>query len=84
MGIEYAFGIAAILLVTYVSFLFLCKVKEVTVTNKTQPRKRIFTVPPPDPDPQRKLANDLIMSRLGLTRDDGCVITISVDKQVRL
>ena len=31
MGIEYAFGVAAILLVTYVSFLFLFKVKEVTV-----------------------------------------------------
>lgn len=84
MGIEYAFGVAAILLVTYVSFLFLFKVKEVTVTNKNQPRKRIFAIPPTDPDPQRKLANDLIMSRLGLTRDDGCVITISVDKQVCL
>ena len=84
MEIEFAIGIAAILMVTYVSFLFLCKIKEVTVTTRTPPRKRIFTVPIPDIDPQRKLANDLIMSRLGLTRDDGCVITISIDKQVRL
>ena len=84
MEFEFAVGIAAILMVTYASFLFFCKIKEVTVTNRTPPRKRIFTVPLPDIDPQRKIANDLVMTRLGLSRDDGCVITISIDKQVSL
>ena len=49
---------------------------------RTPTRKSCFTLPPLTAESKSDTSRDSIMSRLRLTRDSGCVITISLDSQV--
>lgn len=46
-------------------------------------RKLHFTLPVAAEDLKLMVKESAVAARLGLTRDDGCVVTISIDSQVR-
>lgn len=88
MEIEHILVIAAVLITTV--FIFLCftapKAKDGAQPNQTTDiphRKQHFSLPLSKADVQQQSENMSVINRLGLSRDDGCVITISIDIQVR-
>jgi hypothetical protein len=87
MEVEIIIAIVAVVISVVIVVLFTgsSKSNEVAQLNENSGnvvRKRIFALPAQQTDANRELENVSFCSRLGLTRDDGCVVTISFDIQV--
>ena len=88
MEIEHIIAVAAILI--SVVFIFLClptsKPKDEPHTNQARNipnRKQHFSLPLSKAGLQQESENLSVAKRLGLSGDDGCVVTISLDILVR-